>query len=81
MAACHDYQSVSVIGANARGFDTTSAHSSARIDKVLRGVWTMDECCPTGAWREREEIDDVLAAINDKEKHVVFVTAPAVEWP
>ena len=28
--------------------------------------------------RERDNIDDVLAALNDKTKHVVIATAPAV---
>ncbi len=80
VAACHDYQSVSVIGANARGFDThIGTFFSQDLDKVP--CVACGQCinvCPTGALREREEIDDVLAAINDKEKHVVFVTAPAV---
>ena len=34
--------------------------------------------CPTGALREKESIDDVLAAIADPSKHVIVQTAPAV---
>ena len=34
--------------------------------------------CPTGALTERDQCDEVLAAINDPEKYVVVQTAPAI---
>ncbi len=34
--------------------------------------------CPTGALTERPEIDQVMAALADKDKHVVFQIAPAI---
>lgn len=80
IAACKEYQSVSVIGANARGFDTNVGSFFCQdLDKVP--CVACGQCinvCPTGALREKEEIDEVMDAINDKSKYVVFATAPAV---
>ncbi len=80
VAACKDYQCVSVIGANSRGFDT---HIGTFFNKDLDKVPCVacGQCinvCPTGALREREEIDNVIDAINDPDKYVVMVSAPAV---
>lgn len=79
VAAC-DAQKVSVIGANARGFDT---HISSAFDKDLADVSCVScgQCivnCPTGALREKDDTDKVLAAINDPEKFVVVQTAPSI---
>lgn len=79
VAACKYYQGVSVIGANSRGFDT---HIGCSFEKNLSEVDCVacGQCinvCPTGALREREEIDDVIAALNDPSKYVIFGTAPA----
>ncbi len=35
--------------------------------------------CPSGAISERRHVDEVLAALQDKQKHVVVQTAPAVK--
>lgn len=79
VAACKNYQGISVIGANARGFDT---HIGCSFEKKLSDVDCVGcgQCitvCPTGALREREEIDEVTAALNDPSKYVIFGTAPA----
>ncbi|MDD3832205.1 MAG: NADH-dependent [FeFe] hydrogenase, group A6 [Clostridia bacterium] len=79
VAACEKYQSVSVIGANARGFDT---HIGTAFEKDLGDVPCVGcgQCiavCPTGALRERDEIDDVLADIANPDKYVIVGTAPA----
>lgn len=79
MAAC-DQQGISVIGANARGFDT---HISSAFDKDLADVSCIScgQCivnCPTGAIVEKDDTDKVLAAINDPEKFVIVNTAPSI---
>lgn len=80
VAACKNYQSVSVIGANSRGFDT---HIGCAFEKELGDVACVGcgQCiaaCPVGALSEKEEIDDVFAAIQDPNKYVIVGTAPSV---
>ena len=79
VAAC-DNQGISVIGANARGFDT--AITSPFEKKVQEySCISCGQCivsCPTGALYEKDSTADVLAAINDPDKYVVVQTAPAV---
>ena len=79
IAAC-DQQGISVIGANARGFDT---HVSSAFDLNLADVSCIScgQCivnCPTGAIVEKDDTDKVLAAINDPEKFVIVQTAPSI---
>ncbi len=79
MAAC-DNQCISVIGANARGFDT---HISSPFDKDLAHVSCIScgQCivnCPTGAIVEKDQSGEVLAAINDPNKFCVVHTAPSI---
>ena len=79
IAAC-DQQGISVIGANARGFDT---HVSSAFDKDLADVSCIScgQCivnCPTGAIVEKDDTDKVLAAINDPDKFVIVQTAPSI---
>ncbi len=79
VAAC-DAQKISVIGANARGFDT---HISSAFDKDLADVSCVScgQCivnCPTGALAEKDDTAKVLAAINNPEKFVVVHTAPSI---
>ena len=79
IAAC-DQQGISVIGANARGFDT---HVSSAFDKDLADVSCIScgQCivnCPTGANVEKDNTAEVFAAINDPEKFVIVQTAPSI---
>ena len=79
IAACNQ-QAISVIGANARGFDT---HISSAFDKDLADVSCIScgQCivnCPTGAIVEKDDTDKVLAAINDPDKFVIVNTAPSI---
>ena len=79
VAACED-QFVGVIGPNGRGFDT---HIGCAFEKDLGDVACVScgQCivnCPTGALREKDQIDEVVAAIADRNKHVVVQTAPSV---
>ncbi len=79
IAAC-DQQGISVIGANARGFDT---HVSSAFDKDLADVSCIScgQCivnCPTGAIVEKDDTAKVFAAINDPEKFVIVQAAPSI---
>ena len=79
VAAC-DEQGISVIGANARGFDTSITSPFEREIKEFSCI-ACGQCivnCPTGALREKDDTPKVLEAINDPEKYVVVQTAPAV---
>lgn len=79
VAAC-EAQHVAVIGPNNRGFDT---HIASPFERSLNEVPCVScgQCivvCPTGALTERDQCDEVMAAINDPEKFVVVQTAPAI---
>lgn len=79
VAACQA-QHISVIGANARGFDT---HIGSAFEKPLDSVACVScgQCivnCPTGAIYEKDYTAKVLEAINDPEKFVVVHTAPSI---
>ena len=79
VAAC-DNQGISVIGANARGFDTAITSPFERKIQEYSCI-SCGQCivsCPTGALYEKDSTADVLAAINDPDKYVVVQTAPAV---
>ena len=79
VAACQA-QHISVIGANARGFDT---HIGSAFERPLDFVACVScgQCivnCPTGAIYEKDDTAKVLEAINDPEKFVVVHTAPSI---
>ena len=79
VAACQA-QHISVIGANARGFDT---HIGSAFERPLDSVSCVScgQCivnCPTGAIYEKDDTAKVLEAINDPEKFVVVHTAPSI---
>ena len=80
VAVCKNAQSVSVIGANDRGFDT---HISCSYDRNLDEVPCVScgQCitvCPTGALTERDQTEEVWAALANPKKHVVVGTAPSI---
>jgi NADP-reducing hydrogenase subunit HndD len=79
VSACAD-QHVAVIGPNSRGFDT---HISCSFEKPLSEVPCVScgQCivsCPTGALTERDQCEEVMAAINDPKKLVIVQTAPSI---
>lgn len=69
VAVCDKNQSVGVIGANARGFDT---HIGCAFELPLGevGCISCGQCitvCPTGALSERDDTQKVMDALNDPE--------------
>lgn len=79
VAACQA-QHISVIGVNARGFDT---HIGSAFERPLDSVACVScgQCivnCPTGTIYEKDDTAKVLEAINDPEKFVVVHTAPSI---
>ncbi len=80
VAACKEYQGIAVIGPNGRGFDT---HIGCAFEKELKdspcvGCGQCIVACPVGALHEREEIDDIYAALADPTKYTIIATAPSV---
>jgi len=76
---CIDMQEVGCLEAIHRGDKTRIA---TFIDKPLAEVICINcgQCinrCPTGALRANDSTDEVWAAIDDPQKHVVIQTAPA----
>lgn len=80
VAMCSKTQSIGVIGANRRGFNTEIGCAFNRnlgdVDCVACGQCI--KVCPTGALREVDDTAKVIAALNDPEKYVIFGTAPSV---
>ncbi len=80
VAMCNKVQSVGVIGANFRGFNTTIGcafeRSLGAVDCVACGQCI--NVCPVGALTERDDTAAVIEAINDKSKTVIVGTAPSV---
>lgn len=80
VAVCKSLQEVAVIGATERGFATKIG---CAFDEDLKNnpCVACGQCinvCPTGALHEKEELDDVKAALADPEKTVIVACAPAV---
>lgn len=80
IAVCEKTQGIGVIGANMRGFNTFIG-SPFEMGLGETSCVSCGQCiavCPTGALQEKSQIDEVLAAIADPDKHVIVQTAPAV---
>jgi NADH-quinone oxidoreductase subunit G/NADP-reducing hydrogenase subunit HndD len=80
VSVCEKVQTVNAIGPQGRGFDTVIAPG---VDMVLAesNCVNCGQCvlvCPTGALYERDQTEEVWAALADPKKHVVVQTAPAV---
>lgn len=80
VGACKKIQTVSVIDVVNRGFDTRIASPFCMPLEETPCV-NCGQCinvCPVGALHEKMDIDEVWAAIDDPNKHVIAQTAPAV---
>lgn len=80
VSVCKKLQAVGVIGANDRGFNT---HIGSAYEQDLGDVDCIScgQCivvCPTGAIAEKDQTQEVWAALQDPSKHVVVQTAPSV---
>ncbi len=76
---CIDLQEVGVLEVVGRGDDTRVA---TYLEKPLGEVVCINcgQCinrCPTGALHAKDPIDEIWAAIDDPDKHVVIQTAPS----
>lgn len=80
VSACKNIQTVAVIDATERGFNTTIAspfnQSLGEVPCVNCGQCIV--ACPVGALREKDNTDQVWDALADPEKVVIVQTAPAV---
>jgi NADP-reducing hydrogenase subunit HndD len=80
VAVCKHIQKVEAIDVTMRGMES---HIGNAFDRPAQDSECIlcGQCitvCPTGALREKRNIDDVWKAIGDKSKHVVVQVAPAV---
>lgn len=77
---CNDVQTVGVLSAVGRGFETVIAPAFA--DPMLETSCTFcGQCvavCPTGALTEVNNVSKVWDALNDDDKIVIVQTAPAI---
>lgn len=80
VTTCHDVQGVGAIDFVGRGFKTRVAPGFAIGLNVSQCVYC-GQCarvCPTGAIVERDQVDDVVAALADPDAVVVAQVAPAL---
>lgn len=80
VSVCNKVSSVGVIGKNNRGINTHigCAFDSSLEDNPCIACGQCINVCPTGALSEKEEINNVIDALNNKDLHVVAITAPSV---
>ncbi len=80
VSVCRDVQGIGVLDFTNRGFETEVAPAFNFSMRDVNCVYC-GQCinaCPVAALKEKSNIDDVWAAIDDKDKYVVVQTAPAV---
>lgn len=80
VATCKAIQHVAVIGPRNRGFytDIGCAFNEDLSNSPCAGCGQCINVCPTGALREKSEIENVRAALADPDKVVIVGTAPSV---
>lgn len=80
VSVCKNIQNIAVIGKNKRGIKT---HVGCAFEKNIKDVPCIacGQCvlvCPTGALTEKNDIDIVQKALENKKLHVVVATAPSI---
>ena len=80
VAVCGEVQGVAAMFPQSRGFESVVGPAfCSDLDTVV--CVQCGQCaavCPVGAISERDQIDEVWAALDDPDKHVVVQTAPAI---
>ena len=79
-AVCEKVQGIGVIGPNERGFKSYIG-TAFNMDLADTSCVSCGQCiavCPTGALYEKDNTDEIFAAIADPDKYVVVQTAPSV---
>lgn len=80
VSTCQKIQSMGVLAYTKRGFKSEIGpayeYSLNEVDCLLCGQCV--EACPVAALKEKDDIDAVLEALENKDQHVVVQVAPAV---
>ncbi|OJV65994.1 MAG: ferredoxin [Clostridiales bacterium 38-18] len=80
VSACKNVQGIGILDFLNRGFKTTVGPAFEMSMKDVPCIYC-GQCmvtCPVGALTEKSAIDKVWAALEDKSKHVIVQSAPAV---
>ena len=77
---CQKVQGLGILGYMNRGFETKvgPVYDMSLADVNCMQCGQCINVCPVGALHEKEEIHDVIDALNNPTKHVIVQTAPAV---
>ncbi len=79
VTVCNQIQSVGVLSASSRGFNTSVTPAfDQTIDQT--NCTNCGQCvlvCPTGALTEKNQVADVLKVLDDSKNYVIIQTAPA----
>ncbi|HHV37472.1 MAG TPA: 2Fe-2S iron-sulfur cluster binding domain-containing protein [Candidatus Cloacimonetes bacterium] len=77
---CNEIQTVFALTNSARGIESeiTTAYGRGIANSPCVNCGQCTVYCPTGALRERSEVDEVWDAILDPDKHVIVQEAPSI---